>query len=293
MDVLGVKTLEKDIIIETNKLSFNYPDGTEALSQVSVQIKKGKTIGILGGNGAGKSTLFLNLNGILKPFSGEILYEGEVIKYNTKGLHRIRQLIGIVFQDPDNQLFSASVYQDVSFGVLNLGLSEEEARVRIEKAIERTGIDSIRQKPTHSLSYGQKKRVALAGVIAMEPKVLILDEPTAGLDPQGVSEIMKLIKELQQVLDIAIIIATHDIDLVPVYCDYAYILDKGKIVKEGTPEAIFSNAEEIRKVHLRLPRIGHLMEILKRRDSFTIQGNPMTIAQARKELKRLFLTRSI
>lgn len=280
--------MQETIIMETKDLCFNYPDGTPALSNINLKIEKGKTTGILGGNGAGKSTLFLNLNGILKPTSGQIYHKGVAFSYSSKSLNKLRQSIGIVFQDPDTQLFSASVYQDVSFGVMNLGIPESQAHLRVENALRHTGTYQLRQKPTHSLSYGQKKRVALAGVIAMEPEVLILDEPTAGLDPEGVEEIMKLIKKLQEDLGIAIIIATHDMDLVPMYCDSIYLLSQGSIVKSGTPSEIFTGSSLLHPIHLRLPQIGRLMELLKSKDDFPIQGLPVSIAHARKELKRIF-----
>lgn len=280
--------MSANIIMETRQLCFNYPDGTPALKDLSIQIQKGKTTGILGGNGAGKSTLFLNLNGILKPTSGQVYHKNLPISYSSKSLNQLRQSVGIVFQDPDTQLFSASVYQDVSFGVVNLGIPESEAHLRTENALKRTGTYELRQKPTHSLSYGQKKRVALAGIIAMEPEVLILDEPTAGLDPQGVSEIMQLIRELQQDLGIAIIIATHDMDLVPMYCDYIYLLNQGEIVGCGSPDEIFNQPSLLRQIHLRLPRIGHLMELLKAKDGFPIEDLPVSISHARKELSRIF-----
>ena len=280
--------MSASIIMETTQLCFNYPDGTPALKDLSIQIQKGKTTGILGGNGAGKSTLFLNLNGILKPTSGQVYHKNLPISYSSKSLNQLRQSVGIVFQDPDTQLFSASVYQDVSFGVVNLGIPESEAHLRTENALKRTGTYELRQKPTHSLSYGQKKRVALAGIIAMEPEILILDEPTAGLDPQGVSEIMQLIRELQQDLGIAIIIATHDMDLVPMYCDYIYLLNQGEIVGCGSPDEIFNQPSLLRQIHLRLPRIGHLMELLKTKDGFPIEDLPVSISHARKELSRIF-----
>lgn len=280
--------MSANIIMETKQLCFNYPDGTPALKDLSIQIQKGKTTGILGGNGAGKSTLFLNLNGILNPTSGQVYHKNLPISYSSKSLNQLRRSVGIVFQDPDTQLFSASVYQDVSFGVVNLGIPESEAHLRTENALKRTGTYELRQKPTHSLSYGQKKRVALAGIIAMEPEVLILDEPTAGLDPQGVSEIMQLIRELQQDLGIAIIIATHDMDLVPMYCDYIYLLNQGEIVGCGSPDEIFNQPSLLRQIHLRLPRIGHLMELLKTKDGFPIEDLPVSISHARKELSRIF-----
>lgn len=280
--------MSANIIMETKQLCFNYPDGTPALKDLSIQIQKGKTTGILGGNGAGKSTLFLNLNGILRPTSGQVYHKNLPISYSSKSLNQLRQSVGIVFQDPDTQLFSASVYQDVSFGVVNLGIPKSEAHLRTENALKRTGTYELRQKPTHSLSYGQKKRVALAGIIAMEPEVLILDEPTAGLDPQGVSEIMQLIRELQQDLGIAILIATHDMDLVPMYCDYIYLLNQGEIVGCGSPDEIFNQPSLLRQIHLRLPRIGHLMELLKTKDGFPIEDLPVSISHARKELSRIF-----
>lgn len=276
-------------ILETKSLEFQYPDGTKALKEVSIQIQQGKTTGILGGNGAGKSTFFLHLNGIHKPSRGQVFYKGEALVYKRKPLSQLKQSVGIVFQDPDHQLFSASVYEDVSFGVMNLGIEEEEARIRIEKAMVQTGITGLQHKPTHSLSYGQKKRVALAGVLAMEPEVLILDEPTAGLDPAGVSEMMHLIREIQRESQLAVVLSTHDIDLVPLYCDYVYVLDEGKMIQEGTPSEVFANPEGLREVHLRTTRIGHLLEILKEKDAFPIENLATTISGARAILKEVYM----
>jgi cobalt/nickel transport system ATP-binding protein len=273
-------------ILEVQNLCYSYPDGTPALKGVNICIKKGQTTAIIGGNGAGKSTLFLNLNGILKPSSGQILYDGEPVEYSQKGLKNLRRGVGLVFQDPDNQLFSASVYQDVSFGAVNLKLPEEEIYRRVNTAMERTGIQNLKDKPTHCLSFGQKKRAAIAGVLVMEPDLLVLDEPTAGLDPKGLGEIMTLLKETQVQLGISVVIATHDIDIVPLYCDYVYVIDNGEIVLEGTPKEVFSQAEVLRRVHLRLPRIAHLMEILQREDDFAFDDISTTISEARKELKK-------
>lgn len=274
-----------DNILETKDLSYVYPDGTKGLSQVSIGIKRGKTTAILGGNGAGKSTLFLNLNGIFQPSSGYVLWDGIPLTYSHRELQKLRRKVGIVFQDPDNQLFSASVYQDISFGAVNLKLPEAEIHRRVEEAMKRTGITHLKDKATHCLSYGQKKRVAIAGVLVMEPEVLVLDEPTAGLDPMGVSEIMKLLKETQAELGLSVVIATHEIDLVPLYCDFAYVIDEGKIILEGSPKEIFARKEVLRDVHLRLPRIGHLMEILEEKDQFEFQESAATISEARKVLK--------
>jgi cobalt/nickel transport system ATP-binding protein len=202
-------------------------------------------------------------------------------------MRSLRQAILLVFQDPDSQLISSSVYQDVSFGVVNLKLPEGEVRNRVQNALERTGIMHIKDRPTHSLSFGQKKRVAIAGILAMEPELLVLDEPTAGLDPRGVGEIMKLLSEVQQQFGLSVVIATHDMDLVPLHCDYIYAINNGEIVLEGTPKEVFSKPHVLRSIGLRLPRIGHLMEILIKKDGFRFDDIATTISQARSALNCL------
>ncbi len=158
--------------------------------------------------------------------------------------------------------------------------------------MERTGISHIKDKPTHFLSFGQKKRVAIAGVLTMEPDLIVLDEPTAGLDPMGVRDIMKLLKETEEQLGLSVVIATHDIDIVPLYCDYVYVMDKGEVILEGTPHEVFSKAEILRKVNLRLPRIAHLVEILQKEDGFEFENQAVTISEARSALK-LFLREKV
>lgn len=278
--------MKSEYIMQTKNLCYSYPDETKALDDINIDIKRGQTTAILGGNGAGKTTLFLNLNGVLKPSSGNVIYGGKSIEYSKKGLTALRRAVGLVFQDPDHQLFSASVYQDVSFGPKNLRLPDEIIRERVENSLKKTGIYDLKDKPTHCLSFGQKKRVAIAGVIAMEPEVLVLDEPTAGLDPKGVGEIMRLLKGMQQNLGFSVIIATHDVDIVPLYCDYVYVLDEGKVALEGSPNEVFSKAEMLRSLHLRLPRIAHLMEILRKKDGFENGNCASTISQARKVIKK-------
>lgn len=275
-------------IIEVKNLSFCYEDEEFALDNISLQIKKGRTTAVLGGNGSGKSTLFLNLNGVLKPKSGEVIFNGKEISYNKKDLLQLRKNIGIVFQDPDDQLFSSDVKKDISFGLVNQGFSLEEVNKRIEFVVQKTGIESILNKPTHALSFGQKKRVAIAGVLAMQPDVIILDEPTAGLDPSGVSEILNLLNEIKQTMGVTIIISTHEIDLVPLYCDDVLVLDKGKIVFDGTTQELLINSKILREHNLRLPRISHLMEVLHDKDKLDVDKFSATISQARKSLKKLF-----
>jgi len=271
-------------ILEVRELHYKYSDGTHALKGLTLGLKNGKTTAVLGGNGTGKSTLLLSLNGIFKPSSGEILFKGVKLDYSRKALKELRKSVGIVFQDPDSQLFSANVYQDISFGPVNMNLPEVEVRNRVNTAMEKTGISYLKDRATHCLSFGQKKRVAIAGILAMEPEVLVLDEPTAGLDPMGVSGIMKLIRNIQKELGLSVIISTHDIDIVPLYCDYVYVMDQGKITMEGTPKDVFDHVDEIRNVNLRLPRIGHLMEILREKDEFDFEDTANTISEARKAL---------
>ena len=272
--------------IETRELCYTYEDGTAALDHVSLKAERGRITGILGANGAGKSTLFLNLNGVLTPQSGEVLLDGAPVRRDRKGLIELRRRVGIVFQDPDDQLFSADVYRDISFGAVNLGLPEAEVRRRVEAAMERTGVAHLRDKPTHALSFGQKKRAAIAGVLVMEPEVLILDEPTAGLDPQGVSGLLALLEQLRDGLNMAILLATHDMDLVPLCCDDAYLLGGGRVLAAGTPEELFRQPGLLRENHLRLPRIAHLMDILHDKDGLDA-GPAATIGAARREILRL------
>ncbi len=273
-------------ILKGESIFYEYPDGTTALCDINFTLERDQVTAIIGGNGAGKTTLFLHLNGILEPKSGGLYYDGNPYDYGKRRLMDLRSKVGIVFQDPDNQLFSASVYKDITFGLKNMGLPEEVIRQRVEKVIQATGIQDIRDKPTHFLSFGQKKRVAIAGVLAMNPEILILDEPTAGLDPQGVSELMKLLEETREKMGITILIATHDIDMVPIYCDYVYVMEKGRFLMEGTPDTVFNRKEEIRAASLRLPRIAHLMEILALKDGFSFKESANTISQARKAIRR-------
>ena len=273
-------------MVEVRDLCYTYEDGTVALDHVCLRAERGRVTGILGANGAGKSTLFLNLNGVLTPSGGEVLLDGVPVRRDRRGLTELRRRVGIVFQDPDDQLFSADVYRDISFGAVNLGLPEAEIRRRVEVAMARTGVAHLRDKPTHALSFGQKKRVAIAGVLVMEPEVLILDEPTAGLDPQGVSDLLELLGQLRDGLNMAILLATHDMDLVPLCCDDTYLLGGGRVLAAGTPEELFRRPELLRANHLRLPRIAHLMAILRDVDGLEVAG-AATIGAARREILRL------
>ena len=274
------------IILEAEHLTYGYDEKRHAIEDLSIAFEEGKTTAILGANGAGKSTLFLHLNGILQPEHGEVRFRGQPISYKKAGLRQRRSKVGIVFQNPDDQLFSASVYQDISFGAVNMGLPSEEVHRRVNAVMEQIGITYLKDRPTHSLSFGQKKRVAFAGIMVMQPEVIILDEPTAGLDPVGVSELMHLLQDVCRQQNTTIILSTHDIDVVPIYADVIDVMDQGHVIAHGTPEEIFAQPELLRSHHLRLPRISHLLEILQKEDGWDVDASVSTISGARKELLR-------
>jgi len=271
-------------VIETKDVSYQYPDGTSALQNVNFRAPKGKIVALLGPNGAGKSTLFLHFNGILRPSSGKILVDEKPINYDKKELMRIRQKIGIVFQNPDDQLFAPTVLEDVAFGPFNMGLKQVEVEKRVHEALERVGMEGFEKKPPHHLSGGQKKRVAIAGILAMRPEIMVLDEPTSGLDPKGASQILRILYQLNQE-GMSIVISTHDVDLVPLYASKVYIISDGRIIKEGKPSEVFGDVETIRGANLRLPRIAHLMEILQKEDDLPFdKPYPLTIGEARRKI---------
>ena len=275
-------------VIETKDITYEYPDGTKALDKVNFNVDDGKIVALLGPNGAGKSTLFLHFNGILSPSTGSVIIEGDTVKYNKKDLMQIRQKVGIVFQNPDDQLFAPTVLEDVAFGPMNMGLDKEEVEVRVKEALLRVGMEGFEKKPPHHLSGGQKKRVAIAGILAMKPKIMVLDEPTSGLDPKGASQILRLLYKLNSE-GITIVISTHDVDLVPLYASKVYIISEGRIIKEGTAPEVFEDVKTIRGANLRLPRIAHLMEILEKEDKLPFdKPYPLTIGEARKRILKEF-----
>lgn len=239
-------------ILSLDGVSYTYPDGTRALNQISLEIPRGSKIAVLGANGAGKSTLFLHLNGILKPQQGQILLEGRPVKYSRSFLGELRSQVGIVFQDPDSQLFAMNVFEDISFGPMNMKLPRLEVKERVERAMEITRITSLKNKPTSHLSYGEKKRVAIAGVLAMEPAVVILDEPTAFLDPRLVDEMVVLFENLHGAGQ-TLIMSTHDMDLAYRWADYCYVLNHGTVAARGRPKDIFTDHSVLKENNLQQP----------------------------------------
>jgi len=276
------------MLFRLENLSHVYSDGTIALDNVSLSFERGERIALLGTNGSGKTTLLHHMNGILKPTSGNIYYEDKPLRYDSKSLLELRRRVGFVFQDPNDQLFAPTVKQDVAFGPLNLGVPADQVKKIVAEALGIVGMAELAEKPPHFLSLGQKKRVALAGVLAMQPKVIIMDEPTSNLDPRATSEILHLLVKLNKDAEITLLLATHDVDMVPLFANKLYILSKGKIVSQGSPKELFSDTEMIRNVNLRSPRITHLFEVLKKGNNLPIGPElPLTISEARKEILRL------
>ena len=272
-------------ILEAKDLRYNYPDGTEAIRGINFKVEEGQMISILGPNGAGKSTFFLHFNGIIEPTSGEIIIDGKKLEYDKKSLLEARTKVGIVFQNPDDQLFAPTVFEDVAFGPMNMGLPEDEVKSRVEESLKVVGMAGYSQKAPHHLSGGQKKRVAIAGILAMKPRVMVLDEPTSGLDPNGASDIMQLLYDLNAE-GMTIIVSTHDVDLVPMYSDNINVLRLGQILKQGNCREVFSDKEVIDKADLRLPWIGQLFELLDKENNITFgeDNYPLTVKDARQTL---------
>ena len=259
----------------------------QALKDVSLEINDGEFIGIIGHTGSGKSTLIQHMNGLLKATSGHIYYNGQDIYDNDYDLSKLRHKVGMVFQYPEHQLFEETVYQDISFGPKNMGLSEEEIRARVERAAQFVGItDAELQKSPFDLSGGQKRRAAIAGVIAMEPDVLILDEPTAGLDPRGRESILQNIRDYQAAQHAAVVMVSHSMEEIASNVDRLLVMNHGQNVMNGTPAEVFSHAEELVEMGLAIPKMTQLFLALKRR-GVPVDTSVFSVEQARQALRPL------
>lgn len=248
-------------MIKVEKLEYKYEDGTIALKDINIDLDKGNIIGVIGANGSGKSTLFLSLLGILKPTKGSIKYKEKPLKYDKKSLRSYRKEVSIVFQDSEKQLFYSRVYDDVAFTLRNLDFDEDEIKIRVDEALEKVKATDLKEKPTHFLSFGQKKRIAIAGVLVVDSKILFLDEPTSGLDPYMTKEIKNIIKDLGK--EKKLVISSHDMDFIYEVCDYIYILGKGEILGEGITEDIFLETKLLEKALLEKPWLVKIHEELK------------------------------
>ena len=251
-----------EILLELRNVSFTYEGETEAsLQNINLQIKKGKKIAVMGANGSGKSTLFLCCNGIHRPDKGGVYFHGEPVDYSRKGLLELRRSVGIVFQDPDNQLFSASVYQEISFGACNIGMSEEEAKEAVEEVMEHLEITPFRERPTHALSGGQKKQVSIADILVMKPEVIIMDEPGASLDPRHTRMVNRIMDRMTEE-GITVLLATHDMDYAYAWADEIVLMHQGRILKQGTPLQVCSDREALYKTNLEPPMVLRMYEML-------------------------------
>ena len=273
-------------MLEVRDIKYSYNNDYQALKGVSLKIEKGEMVALLGKNGAGKSTLFLHLNGIYEPDEGKVFIDGEELKYDKKSLLKFRQKVGIVFQNPDDQIFAPTVEEDVAFGPLNLGLSMEEVQDRVEEALERVGMSGFEKTAPHHLSGGQKKRVAIAGILAMKPEIMVLDEPTAGLDPQGVTNLVKLLKELNDE-GITIVISTHEVDLFPDYANRVFVLVGGELIAEGTPKDIFSQPDILESANLKIPIVTELFQQIEAEGFDMDNDYPLTVKEAKEKFLKL------
>ncbi len=279
--------------IEVKDLSHIYAKGSpfeyQALDNVNFTIEDGEFIGLIGHTGSGKSTLIQHLNGLLNPSSGTVYVNGEDIFENSKEeLAKLRLKVGIVFQYPEQQLFEETVFKDVAFGPKNLGISDEEIEERVKESLEAVGLnyEEFKDKSPFELSGGQMRRVAIAGVIAMRPEVLVLDEPTAGLDPAGRDEVLKLIEDLHKKRNNTIILVTHNMDDAGKLADKLLVMDHGKIKFFDTPENVFDHVEELEQIGLAAPQVTYLMKKLKEKFP-DINDKVYRIEDARDEIKRV------
>lgn len=271
--------------LDVDLQSFRYSDGTVALADIHLSIARGEFCGILGANGSGKTTLLKIMDGLIKEYSGSVTLDGEEIRrLHPRDIYR---KMGLVFQNPDDQLFAHSVSEDVAFGPRNMGFDEAEVNRRVETALSQVEMAEYGAKNIHALSYGQKKRVCIAGLLAMGHGILLLDEPTAGLDPMGEYRMMQLLTRLNREEGVTVVMATHSVDLVPLFLDQLHILSKGRLVRGGSPEEVFTAPAEMAEVKLRLPHIAELIYQLKHEERLPFRRLPLTIGEARREMMEM------
>ena len=281
--------MNDEIILKADNLYYSYDDdNSHSLNGLSLEIRKGQKVAFMGANGSGKSTFFLCCTGILKPQKGQLFFKGKPYAYDKKSLLDLRSKVGIVFQDPDNQLFSASVYQEISFGILNLGVAPEEAKKEVEKVIDYLEITPFRHKPTHALSGGQKKQVSIADILVMHPDIIILDEPAAALDPKHTQMVNHIVDQMTEA-GITVLMATHDVDYAYEWADEVILFHEGKVLLHGSPAQVFSNKRVLAQTNLEPPAVLELFESLCRKGilkaSLEIPRNLKTLEQYIEEIK--------
>ena len=278
-------------LLEIQNLSHVYSEGTPfehaAIRDLSLSVERGEFIGLIGHTGSGKSTLIQHLNGLLKPTSGKILYNGEDIWKDVKFTRQIRYHVGLVFQYPEYQLFEETVFRDIAFGPKNMGLSEEEIHARVLRAAGFVGISEAElEKSPFDLSGGQKRRVAIAGVIAMEPEVLILDEPTAGLDPAGRESILQNIRDYQKAQNATVIMVSHSMEEIASNVTRLVVMNDGRIARTGTPREVFTHAQELMEIGLDVPQVTRVFLRL-RELGVDVDTSVFTVEQAKEAFLRM------
>jgi len=264
------------IILEARDVRYRYPGGLEAIKGISFHIRNGEKIALVGPNGAGKSTLLQMCNGMIRPDSGMMLVGNEPIQYNSRSLRDIRRRVGFVLQNSDRQIIAPTVYQDVAFGPANLGYDRQTMHEAVMHALQQVGLVGFERRPPYQLSGGEKKRVAIAGILAMNPDVLVFDEPTSGLDPAGSEELMDLLDELHHDGK-TIIISTHDLELAYPWADRAILLLDGIILREDVPDVAFGDPTLVRLAHLSLPTLLELSQELQARGILQSTQKPKSI----------------
>ncbi len=273
-------------------VSYIYSKGNAyenmAISDINLKIEDGEFIGLIGHTGSGKSTLIQHLNGLLKATSGRIFYNGEDIYDNDYNMKKLRSKVGLVFQYPEHQLFEIDVFQDVCFGPKNLGLSKKEVELRAYTALKQVGLaDEYFYQSPFDLSGGEKRRAAIAGVLAMQPEVLVLDEPTAGLDPKGCEEILELIVQLRKDTNITVILVSHSMEEVAKYVDRIIVMNQGEIAYDDTPGNVFMNYRELEQIGLSAPQVTYVMNKLHDR-GIPVRTTALTVEEAKKEILRVY-----
>ncbi len=274
--------------IKLEGIHYIYGQGTEmvvhALKDINIEIQDGEFVGLIGHTGSGKSTLVQHLNGLIKPTQGHIYFDGQDIYGEGYQMKKHRSNVGLVFQYPEHQLFEVDVISDVCFGPKNLGLSKEEAMEQAKQALELVGLDeSFYKRSPFDLSGGQKRRVAIAGVLAMKPKMLILDEPTAGLDPQGRKEILELIAGLRDRTGITVVLVSHSMEDVAEYVDRIIVMNKGSVAYDDRPKAVFAHYEELEEMGLAAPQVSYIVHQLRAK-GLEVETDAITISEAARDI---------
>jgi cobalt/nickel transport system ATP-binding protein len=274
-------------LLEFDHVHYGYPNCPESLTGVTFTVQKGTRVALVGPNGAGKTTLLLMCNGVLKPSQGRVLLDGEPLRYDSRSLREVRKKVGLVFQNSDTQLFAPTVYQDVAFGPLNLGLPPDEIRATVTRSLAAVGLTGYEKRPPHQLSGGEKKRAAIAGTLAMEPEVLVFDEPTSSLDPAGAADLMDLLDELNA-RGTTIIVSTHDVELAYHWADQIVLINKGNVLHAGTPEDVFTDPALIASSNLRMPAVLEVYTELVSRQMMEKTQSPKSVLQLVSSLEQSF-----